>query len=116
MGDNIERSDAEAALQARKDLGSDYDDALVASFADRIEHVVQDRVNDEVARRSTRAAPDHFERVAPFVLGMSSLVALIPISIVLGVNDQLVALVIAVLGIAAVNAAHAAAANGRRRD
>lgn len=116
MGDHIERSDAEAALQARRDLGSDYDDALVASFADRIERAVQDRVDDEVARRSTPVAPDHFARVAPFVLGILSLLALIPISIVLGINDQLVALVIAVLGIAAVNAAHASAVNGRRRD
>ena len=40
-------------------------------------------------------------------LGIISLVAFIPISIVLGVNDQFLALLVTLAGIVAVNAAHA---------
>lgn len=106
--DEVGREDVEALLEVRRELGPSYDAALVDSFADRIERVVAERVDAQVARRDAaqRSAAQGGGR--QLALGVVSLVAAIPISIVLGqVDDGLVALVVAWIGIVLVNMAHA---------
>ena len=90
--DEIERQDVQALLETRRKLGPTYDDALVSSFADRIEKVVERRVSGRTdgLDRADRLVAEAGKR--QFVLGVVSLG----------------------LGIAAVNAAHAAAVNGSR--
>jgi len=47
----IPRDEAEAALQTRRELGSEYEPAIVDSFVDRIDKAIERRVADHVARR-----------------------------------------------------------------
>ncbi len=107
MSDELEHGDIEAALAARRELGAQYDSALVESFADRVEREIDRRVTAEVAtygrgRRVSEAAGPR-----QLALGIVSLLAAIPIAIVLGVNEQTVALFLSLLTIVMVNWAHA---------
>jgi hypothetical protein len=113
MSEEIERQDLEALLATRRELGPDYDRALVQSFADRVERAVEERVSTAVARRTAPQAPDTLGRTFQLVVALVSVVALIPISIVLGLNDHLLALLVAVAGIGAVNTAFAAVVGHR---
>ena len=107
MADELERSEVEAVLETRRDLGQQYDAALVDGFADRIERAVEDRVGEELARRRRvdNAVVGAGQR--QLALGIISLVACIPICIVLGVQGEIPALVVALLAIVGVNYAHA---------
>ncbi len=107
MADELEHGDIEAALAARRELGAQYDAALVESFADRIEREIDRRVTAQVSthdqgqRASAAAGPRQL------ALGIVSLLAAIPMAIVLGVNDQTTALFVSLLTIVMVNWAHA---------
>jgi hypothetical protein len=48
------RSELEATLAARQELGPAHDDALVAGFLDRIEHEIDRRVDERLAQRGPR--------------------------------------------------------------
>jgi hypothetical protein len=106
-GEQIGREDAEALLEVRRELGPSYDAALVDSFAERIERAVAERVEDQLARRREvgRAAAGSGGR--QLALGIVSMVAAIPISVVLGVTGNYAALLVAWVGIVLVNMAHA---------
>ena len=113
----IERSDVEAVLATRHELGSTYEPALVDSFAERIEQAVEARAaqrSEVIAWRDQQAAAAGKRQLT---LGIVSLGAGIPITAISAALTDLPGLAVAWLGIAAVNAAHAAAVNGsRRRD
>jgi hypothetical protein len=106
-GEPVERRDLEALLATRQELGPSYDAALVESFADRIETALEEKVGSSVDDRRHREQMERRQMIFQFVLGAASMVAAIPISIVLGLNHQILALLIAWAGIAAVNLAHA---------
>ncbi|WP_299055019.1 hypothetical protein [uncultured Nocardioides sp.] len=127
MAEDIERTEAEALLETRRELGPASDRELVESFADRIEKAVEDRVDERLRRRGRpdeptpyAGAPSGGDRGRQFALGVVSLVAGIPLTIVpmVATDGGLPAVVIAWLGIVGVNVAHAASINGprRRRD
>jgi hypothetical protein len=105
--EGLGRQDVEALLEVRRELGPSYDAALVDSFAERIETVVAERTESALSRR--RAAETATARGGPrqLALGIVSMVAAIPISIVLGVTENFAALLVAWVGIVAVNMAHA---------
>ncbi len=111
----IARDEMEAVLEVRRELGPSYDAALVDSFADRIESVVAERV--DVRLHHERAADRHRvgDKQRQLALGIVSLGMSIPITIPLALTDHLSAVLVAWLGIAGVNAAHAAAVNGPAR-
>ena len=109
--EELDRSEVEAVLETRRELGSTYDAALVDSFGDRIERAVDARV---ASVRSS--APVHVNREAhakrQLGLGVVSVVAGIPIAaITLAVPENgelsLFSLVVSWGGIVAVNVAHA---------
>jgi hypothetical protein len=110
-GAEIERSEIEAVLETRRELGQRYDAELVDGFADRIQAAVEVRVAANLqARRS--AGPRQL------ALGIVSLGAGIPITAInLAVAHtgatSLVGLLVSWGGIAAVNIAHAL--QGRQR-
>ena len=52
--DPIAKRELEVTLAARKELGVEHDDALVASFLDRIEHEIDRRVDERIARQAPR--------------------------------------------------------------
>lgn len=105
--DELGHGDIEAALATRRELGARYDAELVDGFAERIERAVDRRVAEQVALQQRRADSVADAGGRQLALGIISLVAFIPISITLGVNDQLLALLVALAGIVAINVAHA---------
>jgi hypothetical protein len=118
--DELERSEVEALLETRRELGLRYDRELVDGFADRIERAVEQRYAVE---RDNIAWERHQQESAgkrQLALGIVSLVAGIPISaITLEAPDagdtSVVSLIVAWGGIAAVNIAHAFQSRRRRR-
>lgn len=107
MSEELERGQFEAVLETRRELGSAYDAELVAGFAERIERAVDQRVADEI---STRHQADGAQLVAgkrQTALGIVSVVAGIPITLPLGLTDNLVPLLVAWAGLVGVNIAHA---------
>lgn len=108
MGEEeIERSEVEAVLETRRELGASYDAALVESFADRIERAVEKRTADALWSRDLRRAHTDSSGKRQLALGIVSTVAAVPISITLGVTDNLGALLVSWAGIVGVNVAHA---------
>ena len=105
--EQVGREDVEALLEVRRELGPTYDAALVDSFADRIEKAVAERVDAQVAHRQAARAATAGGGPRQLALGIVSMVAAIPISIVLGVTDNFAALLVAWVGIVLVNMAHA---------
>ena len=99
--------DIEAALETRRELGARYDAELVDGFAERIERAVERRVADRTTLEQRRTASVAGAGGRQLALGIISLVAFIPISIVLGLNDQGFALLMALGAILGVNVAHA---------
>jgi hypothetical protein len=99
-----------ADLAARRELGPEYEDAIAASMADRIEREIAARVDAgripaKLERREHE--PHSADRSATF-LAAASLVAGIPITGVAGTNNgNVFALGVAWLGIVLVNTAHA---------
>ena len=118
--DDLGTSDIEAALAARRELGARYDAELVDGFAERIERAVERRVDAELAgRRDQRhrvAAQGEGGRIRQFVLGIISVGVGVPITVVpmVAAENGLPAVVVAWLGIGAVNVAHAASLRGPR--
>jgi hypothetical protein len=118
--DDLGHGDIEAALAARRELGARYDAELVDGFAERIERAVERRVAERGQLQQRQASGNEGARIRQFVLGIISVGAGIPITIATTVATDgggLPAVVVAWLGIAGVNAAHASTVNGpRRRD
>jgi hypothetical protein len=118
--DELERTEIEALLETRRELGLRYDSELVDGFADRIERAVEQRyaaqANDVAWERRQQESAGKRQ----LALGIVSLVAGIPISaITLEAPDNgdtsVLSLIVAWGGIAAVNIAHAVQGRRRRR-
>ena len=105
--DDLGHGDIEAALATRRELGARYDAELVDGFAERIERAVDRRVADQVALMQRRTSAVAGAGSRQLALGIISLVAFIPISIVLGVTGEVLALLVTLIGIVGVNVAHA---------
>lgn len=100
-----------AALAARRELGPEYEDAIAASMADRIEREIAARVEAGrvPAKRERRESEPHSaDRSATFLAG-ASLIAGIPITAIAAgtSHGNVFAIGVAWLGIALVNTAHA---------
>jgi hypothetical protein len=125
------KKELNATLQARRELGDEYESALVDSFLEkvdqRIDGAVERRVRRQLAEqqmvvargsRGPKAANDSWgER---FGFGIVSMVLAIPLSAIGGGIAHLPGLLVAWAGIVGVNAVQAARTNpglfgGRRR-
>ncbi|MFJ6572023.1 hypothetical protein ACIQNU_31935 [Streptomyces sp. NPDC091292] len=111
------KKELDATLHARRDLGEEYDSALVDSFLEKVEQRVDGAVDRRVRRqlaeqqmvvaRGARSpqSPDSWgER---FGFGMVSLILAIPLSAIGAVNAGIPGLLITWVGIVGVNAVHA---------
>ncbi|AVZ73435.1 hypothetical protein SLUN_15875 [Streptomyces lunaelactis] len=108
-----------ATLHARRELGEDYDSALVESFLEKVEQRLDGSVDRRVRRqlaeqqmvvargaRSPQSGEANFgER---FGFGIISMILAIPLSAIAVVNADLEGLIVAWIGIVGVNAVHAA--------
>ncbi len=112
--DDLDRSEIEAVIETRRELGPTYEPALVDSFVEKVETAIEKRVDARLAERRRAQSMERRHSGQQLALGIVSLVAGIPISIVLAVTGNLPALLVAWTGIAIINIAYAW--QGQRRD
>ncbi|MER7486372.1 hypothetical protein ABTY20_10820 [Streptomyces sp. NPDC126497] len=122
------KKELDASLQARRELGEEYESALVDSFLEkvdqRIDGAVERRVRRQFAERQMTAARDSRSPRATdtwgerFGFGIVSLVLAVPLSAIGGGVGKLPGLLVAWLGIVGVNIVQAVRTNpglfGRR--
>lgn len=114
------KKDLGAALAARKDLGDEYESALVESFLAKLDAKLESQVERRVRRELAEQAMDHhrdsLERRPRrgggrgwrrSGMAVSSMVLAIPLSAIGAVNAGLPGLLVTWAGIVAVNAANA---------
>lgn len=104
-GERLERQEVEAALEVRRELGAEYEPALVESFAERIEHVIEARVDARLAELKASRRLDEERHSKQMAMGITSLALGIPISAIAGGIADLPGLVVSWAGIVGVNAA-----------
>ena len=123
------KKELHASLQARRELGEDYESALVDSFLEkvdqRIDGAVERRVRRQLAEQQMQAARDsRSPRVTDswgerFGFGIVSLVLAVPLSAIGAGTARLPGLLVAWAGIVGVNLVQALRADpnlfGRRR-
>ncbi|NUW38851.1 hypothetical protein [Nonomuraea rhodomycinica] len=103
------REDLQATFDARRDLGPEYEAALVESFADRLDPTIAARVQAELHRqgpfagRARRTGPP----LVPLALGSMGIG--VPLTAIAAVNTGLVGLAVTWLAIAVINVAGAMA-------
>ncbi|MER5984796.1 hypothetical protein [Streptomyces sp. NPDC001787] len=122
------KKELDATLQARGELGAEYESALIDSFLEKVEqrldttldrrvrrHLAEQRVTVARGSRTPQPLGSFGER---FGFGVISLVLAIPLSAIGVANAGLKGLVVAWLGIVGVNALQAARGGWRlrRRD
>lgn len=107
--EELERTELEAVLETRRELGSTYDRALVDSFADRIEAAVAARTAHDLERRGRADRDRAAAGPRQLALGIVSCVAGIPVTAIsLAVDGGgLAAMVVGWGGLIGINAAHA---------
>jgi hypothetical protein len=96
------RDELEAAIEARRELGSELEPHLIESFVERIEKRLDER-------RPVKPAPSTPERGMVFVMALVSVGASIPLTAIAISNGGLTALAIVWLGLVLVNLAFARA-------
>ncbi|MEU6820652.1 hypothetical protein ABZ921_08495 [Streptomyces atriruber] len=123
------KKELDATLHARRELGEEYDSALVDSFLGKIEQRLDGTIDRRMRRhlaeqqmvvargaRSPASGVDSWgER---FGFGVVSLILAVPLSAIAVVNAGLTGLFVSWAGIVGVNvaAAHRGSSFGRRRD
>ena len=109
------RQDLEAVIEARRDLGPTYEPAIVESLAEKVEQAIDARADARIAQDRRHRSNDTQRQNHQLALGIVSLGTGIPITAIAGsLGDGLPGVVVAWIGIAAVNAAHALAGRPRR--
>ncbi|MFG2074082.1 hypothetical protein [Nonomuraea maritima] len=102
------RDDLQATFDARRDLGPEYERALIDSFADRLDETITARVRAELERgQGHQAKRSPASQMTPIVLGSMGLA--IPLTAIATSNAGRLGLIIVWMAIVAVNVAAAVA-------
>jgi hypothetical protein len=109
----------EAAWEARKELGPEYDEHIASGLADRVEELVAYRTAELRQRGSAADSDLELERTAQrqgFVLGIISLGVGVPITAISAINVEpgLLGVAVSWMGIVGVNLAHRLGSRRRR--
>lgn len=104
---DVDRSELEAVIETRRELGPSYEPALVDSFADKVEAAIEVRAAAQIAERREVVKAEGERGKRQFILGIISLGAGIPITAISAGIVDLPGLIVAWTGIVAVNVAHA---------
>lgn len=110
--ERLPRDELRAVLEARRELGPDYDPALVESFLDKVEAGIAARVRAEVDARVPERERSKGRSDPSFALAMGSLGFGIPLT-AMTASAGLTGLLVTWGGIVAVNVVYAL---NRRRD
>ncbi|MFJ2649192.1 hypothetical protein ACIO1C_20980 [Streptomyces sp. NPDC087420] len=125
------KKELDATLQARRELGTEYEPALVESFLEKVEQrldgTVDRRVRRQLAEQQMSAARSSRSPAGPegfgerFGFGIISLILAIPLSAIAAVQAGNKGLIVCWLGIVAVNTVHSShgwpwSSRRRRRD
>ncbi|HET6626936.1 MAG TPA: hypothetical protein VFG63_11155 [Nocardioidaceae bacterium] len=110
--DDLDRSEIEAVIETRRELGPTYEPALVDSFVEKVESAIEARVDARLAERRRAEVMERRHSGQQLALGIVSLVAAIPITIPLALTDHFMAVFVAWIGIVLVNVAYAWQARG----
>lgn len=111
------KKELDAALDARRELGPEYEAALVDSFVEKVETQVRRRLAEErlsAARGGRRTDPEEGNFGERFGFAIITLVLAIPLSAIAATQADLAGLLVAWGGILGVNFVHAAKRLGRR--
>jgi hypothetical protein len=108
------REDLEAVIEARRDLGPTYEPAIVESLAEKVEQAIDARADARIAQDRRHRSNETQRQNHQLTLGIVSLGTGIPITAIAAGTADLPGLVVAWVGIAAVNAAHALSGRPRR--
>jgi len=105
------RADVEAAWEARKELGPEYEEHIASGLADRVEELVAYRTAELRHQTTTSSHAEDLERTSQrqgFVLGIISLGVGIPITALSAINVEpsLLGVAVSWAGIVGVNLAH----------
>jgi hypothetical protein len=107
---SLPRDELRATIEARRDLGPDYESALVESFLDRVEQTIATRVRSEVDARLAQEPGRRGrgrERDPAMAMALGSLGIGIPLTGIAAGTSGMVGLLVAWIGIAMVNMAYA---------
>lgn len=113
----IPREDVEAALYTRRELGPDYEPAIVDSLVERIDSAIEARVTAELERRQPAVAhndlsrKDHSDRA--LALGIVSVVMAVPLTAIAAGMVGFPAVVLAWVSLVLINLAYSF--SGRQR-
>ncbi|MEU8245650.1 hypothetical protein [Nonomuraea sp. NPDC048916] len=108
------REDLQATLDARRDLGPDYEAALVDSFAERLDATIAARVSAELHRHGPHPRRPKSNGAAMIPVALGSMGIGIPLTAISSINAGLMGLAITWIAIAVINVAAAMAI--MRRD
>jgi hypothetical protein len=104
---DLPREELAAVLEARRELGKDYEPALVESFIERLDKVIDARVQAGLAERRRGEVDRAESQGGQLQLGIWSLVAGVPITGIAGPTTGTWGLLACWGGIAAVNLSYA---------
>jgi hypothetical protein len=90
----VEEQELKAVVEARKELGPEHEEQLIAGFLDRIEKEIDRRVNERLAQQPRRPRGT--------ALHPGNLALCIPIVAIAGGIGHLAGLIVAFLALAAV--------------
>jgi hypothetical protein len=93
----VEREDVHAAIEARRELGTELEPQVIDSFVGRIEKRI-----GELGRSPAKREP----RPGAFVLALISLFAAIPITAIAATHGGIAAMIVVWAGIVLVNLVH----------
>ncbi|MBD3139127.1 hypothetical protein [Microbispora bryophytorum] len=110
------REDLRAVMAARRDLGPEYEDALVDSFLDKLDVEIAARIRNEVAAQLRHQPPGPVVKQRDGAVGvaMGSLALGIPLTGIAVGNANLPGLLLSWGGIIAVNFAYAISRRSQR--
>lgn len=116
VSDNtLSRDELRAVIDARRELGEEYEPALVESFLDRLEDGIAARVRAEVDARVPERPGKGRPEVDPSIpIALGSLGIGIPLTAIAAGTAGFAGLSLAWLGIVTINVAHAISRRRRR--
>jgi hypothetical protein len=103
----VDPQDARAALEARRELGPELEQALVDSFVARVEHALTQRGSTELSERQRRSEDVRADSRNQMILGIVSLVMAIPLTAIASGQLGVLGMIITWVAIVTVNLAYA---------